>query len=212
VWAGCVRSGRRCPPPRHNGPVTAAAETWPLIVDQMSLAEYLNLPGDLRAEIVDGVLRPMTREDRRNREIQIMLLLTLRSQCPPRYLVFHEEVVVLSEVPLLSRIPDVAVIHRSPEDRGRSNHTAAADVLLAVEVMSGSTRSADLREKPVEYALAGIPAFWRIGLDPDLVVVTHRLVADEYRVADRFGRGDVVVDAMLPWAAVPVDDLPGTYA
>ena len=172
----------------------------------LSLAEYLDLPGETRAEIVDGVLRPMTRESHRNRTVQLMLAMALRAQVPDWALVFLEEIVVLIEDPALSRIPDV-VVRSTTGYSATANNTPARDVLLAVEIVSPGTRSADLREKPVEYALAGISSFWLVQFDPDITVTVHRLVSDDYEVARVFGRGEIVRDATLPWVAIEVTPL-----
>jgi len=176
----------------------------------LSLAEYLALPGDTRAEIVDGVLRPMTRESHRNRTVQFMAMMALRSQVPNGAFVLTEEIVVLIQEPALSRIPDV-VVRRAEGDSATGNNTPARDVLLALEIVSPGTRSADLREKPVEYALAGIEAFWLVQFDPDITVTVHRLVGDRYEVVGVFGRGETVRDAALPWVAVEVTPLLDRY-
>ncbi len=41
-----------------------------------------------------------------------------------------------------------------------------ADVVLAIEVVSPSTKTTDRFAKPGEYAAAGIPCYWRIERDP----------------------------------------------
>lgn len=184
----------------------------------MSLSDFLALPEDARAEIVDGVVRPMTRSNQKQRNIQSLLAAVLRSLAPPGHRVLEEEVVVLAEVPATARVPDVVVIRAEPRRSWDTNNTPAVDVLLAVEVVSPTTATADRVEKPLQYALAGIPSFWRIEVDPEVTVVVHRLVettADgtlhrRYEVKGRFAAGDTVTDEVLPWAAVAVDDL-GRY-
>jgi Uma2 family endonuclease len=66
------------------------------------------------------------------------------------------------------------------------------DVLLAVEVMSPTSVRTDRLAKPAQYAQAGIPSFWRLELDP-LVLVVHALDGDVYRETGRFTE-DVVVE------------------
>lgn len=89
---------------------------------------------------------------------------------------FEEEVVVLAEVHATARIPDVVVISAAPDRTWDTNNTPAVEVLLAVDVVSPTTATADRVEKPLQYALAGIPSFWRIEVDPEVTVVVHRLV------------------------------------
>ena len=95
---------------------------------------------------------------------------------------------------------------------GRTNNTPASDVLLCVEIVSPSTRTADRYEKPVEYARNGIPAYWRIELEPEIVVHTYELSDGVYADNDRFRRDGTVVDLTLPWIKVRVADLLGEYA
>jgi len=132
-----------------------------------------------------------------------MVAMELRAQAPSNAFVLTAEIVVLIEDPALSRIPDV-VVRRSGGDSALVNNTHARDVLLGVEIVSPGTRSADLREEPVVYALAGIAAFWLVQFDPDITVTVHRLAGDGYEVGATFGRGGSVRDPALPWAAVEV--------
>jgi len=101
------------------------------------------------------------------------------------------------------------VVRATADPDGSSNRTFAADVLLVVEVVSSTTASADRREKTVEIALAGIPSYWRVELDPEISVTVHRLVGDAYEVAGTFARGAVVTDPAMPRAAVEVTPLLG---
>ena len=63
--------------------------------------------------------------------------------------------------------PDL-VIYR---DRGDAvecqNHIPPEDVLLVVEVVSEDSQDRDRTTKPMKYAAAGIPHFWRIERDVD---------------------------------------------
>ena len=49
---------------------------------------------------------------------------------------------------------------------------AAAEVLLAVEIISPGSRNVDTHLKSVEYAEAGIPHYWLVDLDPPAPTVT----------------------------------------
>jgi Uma2 family endonuclease len=178
----------------------------------MTLDEYLALPEDTRCEIVDGVPRPMVRPNKVHREVQRQLANALEGSCPPEWAVSEEEVVTISASPAHARISDVMVYRADDDPTGRRNHTAAPDVLLIVEVVSPNTQTADRYEKPGEYARAGIPAFWRIELDPAIVVWTHRLVDGVYHDQGQFELGDRLEDSSLPWFSVEVRDLLGRFA
>ena len=80
------------------------------------------------------------------------------------------------------RQPDLVVYDRRAITRDRIE---PYDVLLAVEVMSPSSVSTDRVTKPAQYAAAGIPHFWRLELDP-LLLVVHRLAGEAYEVVGRY--------------------------
>lgn len=77
------------------------------------------------------------------------------------------------------RRPDVMICRRAAIDHGR---VTAADVLLAVEVMSPGSIATDRIAKPAQYAAAGIAYFWRI--EPD-AFVQHALDDGVYREVAR---------------------------
>lgn len=64
--------------------------------------------------------------------------------------------------------PDLVVV------RGDSplKRASAADVLIAVEIISPGTRNVDLHLKSFEYADAGIPHYWVVDLDPPAPSIT----------------------------------------
>lgn len=178
----------------------------------LTLDEYLALPEDTRAEIVDGVLRPMTRASKKGREVQRRLASRLAEQKPAGLRVAEEEVVVFRAIPPEARIPDVVVFQAGADLAGETNHTAAPDVLLVVEVVSPNTQTADRYEKPGEYARNRIPAFWRIELEPAIAVNVYQLVGEVYRDEGAYTRGGLIKDPTLEWVSIEVDDLLGDYA
>jgi Uma2 family endonuclease len=92
------------------------------------------------------------------------------------------------------RHPDVVVFSRSAaRAKGRIE---ASDVRLAVEVVSPSSVSTDRVAKPAQYAAAGIPHYWRLELEP-LLLVVHELAAGGYEEAGRFDE-EVVVHQPVP--------------
>lgn len=178
----------------------------------LTLDEYLALPEDTRAEIVDGVLRPMVRASKKGREVQSLLAQQIRRLKPSELRVAEEEVVVLQVTPPDARIPDLVVFRAGADPAGETTYTAARDVLLVVEVVSPGSQTADRYEKPGEYARNGIPAFWRIELEPSISVHVYRLVDDVYRDEGVYTRGGLIKDPTLPWLSVEVNDLLGDYA
>ena len=62
-------------------------------------------------------------------------------------------------------IPDLAVVDLDAARQAKAT-VSAHDVLLVVEIASPSTRVNDVKVKPLLYAEAGIPAYWRLELEP----------------------------------------------
>jgi Uma2 family endonuclease len=73
-------------------------------------------------------------------------------------------------------IPDVAVVPFAVVD-SQPKLVRASDVLLAIEIMSPSSRTMDRLVKPACYAEAGLPNYWRVefdGADAPVVIVHER--------------------------------------
>jgi Uma2 family endonuclease len=185
-----------------------AYPSTPLVKRTVTLEEYLALPDDARCEIVDGILRPMSRATTEGRGVQRRLTNILEAQCSPELQVEREEIVVFHEVPPDARIPDVSVFARAGK-HDRTNHVAARHVLLAVEVVSPGSAEEDRHVKPGEYARNGIVHFWRIELEPRPAVHTYVLTDGGYVNAGVFGPEDRIRSVVLGWVDVPVAQLTG---
>lgn len=135
---------------------------------------------DFRYELVDGSLLVSPPPELRHQEVAAELLLLLRPVLPQRWRAVLTPGVHFDQRNY--REPDVVVYQRSASVK---NKIEPADVVLAVEVMSPSSVSNDRVSKPAQYATAGIAHYWRLELDP-LVLVTHVLDGDVYREAGRF--------------------------
>jgi Uma2 family endonuclease len=102
-------------------------------------------------------------------------------------------------------IPDVLVIRAAAAYAG-GRLLDPADLLMAVEITSPSSRTMDPRVKPAAYAKAGIPVYWRVELDgPDApVVIVHERKGDEYVEVCRVCDGEVrVIDRPYPVRVEP---------
>ena len=88
------------------------------------------------------------------------------------------EVVVRAAHPAIVRAPDLAIVRRG----GAEARVPAAEVLIAVDIMSPGTQNVDRSLKRGEYAAAGVPHYWLIDLDrvggPQLTAL--ELIGDEY--------------------------------
>jgi Uma2 family endonuclease len=167
--------------------------------------QYDALPPSSRIELVDGVVHVMSPPTLRHQRVVDHLLRALTERCPAQWAALREQEIRLAADH--RRNPDVLVIKASALDLDRTSYQPH-DVLLAVEVVSPGTRTTDRRHKPVEYADAGIPHYWRVEPLPTLTVHTYRL--DETDIYEPTGifTGDDTIDAPgLGWAKVPMIEL-----
>jgi len=137
----------------------------------MTLDEWIALPEDNEHhyELQEGVLVVSPRPLRGHQLAVVRLSWQLDAQLPVDFeSIIDFEVVVQAEHPTTVRVPDLVVTRvDGPHDR-----LAAADVVLAVEVISPGSRKLDLHLKPFEYAEAGIPHYWVVDLDPPAPSIT----------------------------------------
>ncbi|MEX2290063.1 MAG: Uma2 family endonuclease [Mycobacteriales bacterium] len=170
----------------------SAMPTLPVRLDGWTVADLYDLPDDgMRYELVDGALvvspPPVLRHD----HTVAQLVLLLAPALPEPWVVVAGGGLRFDDRNY--RQPDLQVVRRAALAQELA---APGDVLLAVEVMSPSSVSADRVSKPAQYAAAGIPYFWRVELR-DPVLVTHALEGTVYRESGRFPE-EVVVDEPLP--------------
>jgi Uma2 family endonuclease len=72
-------------------------------------------------------------------------------------------------------------------------------MVLAVEVVSPSTRTRDRVTKRHLYGRLGIPPYWMVELEPELQLRTFELSGDGYADGPA-GSGDTVVRVQRPFA------------
>jgi Uma2 family endonuclease len=93
------------------------------------------------------------------------------------------------------RSPDV-LVRRLARTR-RTVWIDPADVLLTVEIVSPGSVELDRHLKPIEYARAGVPHFWRIERDGPATVHMFALGADADGTPVYVSRGTVLLEEML---------------
>jgi Uma2 family endonuclease len=89
-----------------------------------------------------------------------LLVNGLRRTSPPDLRVRREMTVVLDR--RNGPEPDICVLRADAVQSRRQTRFEAADVLLAVEVVSPDSEARDRDTKPLKYAAAGIPHFWLV--------------------------------------------------
>jgi Uma2 family endonuclease len=167
--------------------------TWPN--QHLTLEEWAALPEaeGVRVELVEGLVvmtpMPMFRHQR-----AAMRLGTFLDEQLPRTLTAAAAVeVVVSDPPPTVRVPDVIVTRNDVAERNPPR-IAAADILLAVEVLSDGTRRVDRVLKFSEYADAGIPQYWIADLGAPTTLLAYQLVGGAYELSgEHSGRVELPV-------------------
>ena len=169
---------------------------------QLTLADWEAIPEDeqFRLELAEGVLsitqRPLSLHQR-----AVVRLTRLDEQLPPDLTSMAEMEVIDTEGPLTLRTPDLIVTREVVVERNVPR-VDAADVLLAVEILSDGTRKVDRILKFAEYAEAGIAQYWIVDLDEPASLRAFTLVDAAYELSGEF-TGPVTLD--VAGQAVAVD-------
>ncbi len=145
-----------------------------------------------RYEVADGALLIMSPPSLGHRRVQHHVYDQLRSQCAGRWGARMEVDVRLGSD---GRTADAGIVLVEPATALTSVGYEPSDVGLLIEVVSPGSRTTDRAVKPVEYAAAGVPSFWRIETDPRVSLAAYRLVGSAY--------------SLVLEASVGVVDLPG---
>jgi Uma2 family endonuclease len=144
----------------------------------LTLAEWDALPEDpsRRYELIEGVLLVVPRPARMHQRAMVRLTSELDQQLPDDLTALADvEVVIDARHPGTVRVPDVVVVSSRRAEEARSRLTAA-DVLVAVEIVSPGTGRTDRVTKFTEYADAGIAHYWVLDLDPPATLTAYTLV------------------------------------
>lgn len=141
-----------------------AEHRWPVPPqDGYTVDDLFTLP-DLppHTELIDGSL-VFVSPQRAFHSMMIDLLVSgLRSTAPPGRKIYREMTVLLDS--RNGPEPDISVVRADAATGLEQTRFQAADVLLAVEVVSPDSEVRDQDVKPRKYAAAGIPNFWLVDL------------------------------------------------
>lgn len=146
-----------------------------------------------RYELIDGMLLVTPAPNTAHQAVLASLYRLLWDSHPDGTAVLFAPVDYVPE-PHTALQPDLLVVRR--EDVGGANVTATP--LLVVEILSPSTRAADLGAKRVKYAELGVPAYWIIDPDEPSLLALH-LEAGQYHEAARV-TGAEAYEAAAPFA------------
>lgn len=167
----------------------------------LTYADLQAMPADgHRYELLDGVLIVSPAPKIRHQDVVLTLGSLLKASCPPRMKASVAPVdVVLSEDTVIQ--PDVIVAVRS----AFTEDCVRGAPVLAVEVLSPSTRGIDLVLKKQKLADAGCEHYWVV--DPAIPsIVAWRLGRDGYaKVAAVAGDDPISLETPFPLSFAPAE-------
>lgn len=153
------------------------------------------LPEDgIRRELIDGVVHVSPSPTRNHQTIAMRLGVALEESCPHDYDVTQAVEIRIGR--LRSLTPDVLATTAAAAARNPRRYEPH-EVVLAVEIVSPTSRAMDRVLKPALYAEAGVPFYWRVEAEEGIVVHTHRLdAAGVYAPTGEFAS---TIETSEPW-------------
>ncbi|MGW6024438.1 Uma2 family endonuclease [Streptomyces sp. NPDC055099] len=135
---------------------------WPVPPqDGYTVDNLFTLPGlPPHTELIDGSLVFVSPQRDFHSTMIDLLVAGLRRTAPGALKVRREMTVVLD--PRNGPEPDVSLVRAEAVTGMEQTRFVAADVLLAIEVVSPDSEARDRDTKPHKYAAAGIPNFWLV--------------------------------------------------
>jgi Uma2 family endonuclease len=155
-----------------------ATSAWPVPPPEGYTVDDLFTLPDLppHTELIDGSLVFVSPQRIFHADAIDLLVNGLRRTVPSEFKVKREMTVVIDK--RNGPEPDVSVVRAEAVTGREQTHFTAADVLLAVEVVSPDSESRDRDTKPHKYAAAGIQHYWRVemrGENDEPVVYVYEL-------------------------------------
>jgi Uma2 family endonuclease len=161
----------------------------------MTLDEWDELPEDpsRRFELAEGILIVSPRPALLHQRAMVRLTDQLDGRLPRALTALADvEVLIDDGYPATVRAPDVVVTGTELAEKNLAR-LVAADVVLAVEIVSPGTGRTDRVTKLFEYAQAGIPYYWLVELSEPVTLTAYTLAGDHYELAVSPATGIVTV-------------------
>ncbi|MFB8773428.1 Uma2 family endonuclease [Streptomyces broussonetiae] len=162
------------------------------------LDELPNLPS--HTELLDGTLVFVSPQTRFHSLAVRLLEHALLSQVPDELEVIREMTAKLNKRNRPE--PDVLVVRADADTGPRQTWFRPEDVVITVEVVSADSEDRDREIKPVKYARAGIPHYWRVEENDGLPVV---YVFELDPATQSYGLTGIFHDRLKVAAPFPID-------
>jgi Uma2 family endonuclease len=180
--------------------VNAMSTTERLDAPPVSYEQWLAMgETDLPSEVVEGRLIVSPPPTTPHQRAIMRLALALSDAAPPELEVLPEPGWLLRRAPLHVRQPDLAVV-RSETVGGP---TLEEPPVLAVEILSPTSRERDLIAKRAFYATAGLPWYWLVDLDIPQILVLRNTDAVFVEHASAVGEETLTVAEPFPVRLTP---------
>ena len=173
--------------------------------DYHQMAKVGILKPEARVELIDGEILEMSPIGRRHRSSVNRVTDVFAPRLHGVAIVQIQSSITLGDYG--EPEPDVAVFRYRADFYSESDETPD-DILLIVEV-ADSSEAYDRRTKGPLYARFGIPDYWLVDLNRDLVTVYRDPTPDGYASSRVFRRGESMSPLAFPDLTVAVDDILG---
>lgn len=175
-------------------PILAAPDLPELLKRRdLTTGEVAHLPEDLHYELIDGRLVLSPSPLLIHQSIISDVVLACKERRPPGVVIGFDQSVWIDGHN--ERRPDVVAVF---VEGASVSPILVTDVLLAVEIVSESSRETDRTEKRELYASSGIPHYWIIDPLADRVTLTEFMLGPDGRY-HQLATTDGVAELKSPW-------------
>ncbi|SNY14325.1 Endonuclease, Uma2 family (restriction endonuclease fold) [Paractinoplanes atraurantiacus] len=159
----------------------------------LTVDDIADLPEDLRYELIEGRLVLSPRAKTTHQLLSKKIGDAIEVNCPDEFMINIEQAVLIG--PGTELHPDVVLLR---EESGDCSPVLPEDVLLAVEVVSASSKSTDRGFKLKQYAAVEIPSYWIVDPLAERVTFTQ-FVLSAPGVYDQVVETSALVTVHQPW-------------
>ncbi len=186
--------------------MTVQAQKELITVDEYyRMAEEGILKRDDRVELIEGEIIPMVPIGSAHASSVYRLIHLFTKHIGDRAIVGAQNPVRLSNI--TEPQPDFAIL-KMRSDFYRDSHPSPRDVLLIIEVAQSSTLYDRDKKKPI-YARHGIPEYWIVDLNQNLIEIYRDARDGQYQQKEIRYKNETVSPEAFPEIELKVEDIIG---